>query len=110
MMETNDQKQVLNKNLNSNDIMNEIVRIDSNTVTVSKKEKIHKCAECEKCFTWNYDLKRHVDGVHRKISNFNCELCHIHFKSKAYLSKHVESIHGNQITKLNVNSVINISL
>ena len=40
-----ERKEVLNKNFKDNENMNEIVRMNSNAGTVSKKEKIHKCVE-----------------------------------------------------------------
>ena len=72
------------------------------------KDEGYKCLECEKSFTRNYNLRRHVGRVHQNIQNkilcpkgtnvegqgtnvakHKCRLCHNNFSYNWCLTKHL---------------------
>ena len=53
------------------------------------------CNECDKSFRDNFDLKRHVDGVHLKLKPFKCNQCNRAFCDKWGLKYHVNGVHLN---------------
>ena len=50
------------------------------------------CNECDKSFRDNFDLKRHVDGVHLNIRH-QCDFCDYSFSYKGDLTKHTKRKH-----------------
>lgn len=57
---------------------------------------MYTCNICEKCFTSNYNLKRHVLQVHEKKSFHPCIECDKQFCRKSDLKRHRDSIHAAQ--------------
>uniref|UniRef100_A0A0X3PIS8 PR domain zinc finger protein 15 n=1 Tax=Schistocephalus solidus TaxID=70667 RepID=A0A0X3PIS8_SCHSO len=53
----------------------------------------YSCEFCGKTFLRSSRLKRHVDGVHKKLREFACEVCGKASASKGDLNKHVNSVH-----------------
>lgn len=51
-------------------------------------KKTFACSECEKKFKRNFDLKMHVQRVHKNVRLFSCELCQMSFKNKYDYNRH----------------------
>ena len=70
---------------------------DNKSITKTNHKRIHqlegKCDQCQKRFSENFLLKRHVLSVHKKIKNFSCETCRKAFFAKSDLKAHTLSVH-----------------
>ena len=60
------------------------------------KVKRFKCDSCEKAFTRQDHLRRHVASVHQAQKNFYCDFCEKAFARKDYLKSHIASFHKDQ--------------
>ena len=60
---------------------------------VHDKGKIHRCDQCEKCFTRASGLKEHIKGVHEKLKDNVCEDCGMAFSAHSNLQKHIKNVH-----------------
>ena len=56
----------------------------------------HKCPECSKEFNLKSNMKKHVDGVHRKNWRFKCDHCEKGFFSTKLLTQHLLKKHGQK--------------
>ena len=54
------------------------------------------CESCNKVFTLNGSLKRHIQCIHEKNRPFKCSACEKTFKLKNYLKRHFSSVHENK--------------
>uniref|UniRef100_A0A7S0BI02 C2H2-type domain-containing protein n=1 Tax=Rhodosorus marinus TaxID=101924 RepID=A0A7S0BI02_9RHOD len=52
------------------------------------------CASCGATFKRGYDLRRHIDTVHRQSRNFPCNQCPRTFKQKGHLNEHMRAYHS----------------
>lgn len=46
-------------------------------------------------FSTNSKLKRHIEGVHLKIKDFECEQCDMKFSDNSKLKRHIKMVHLN---------------
>ena len=64
----------------------------------------YSCKECEKYFSRNSTLKKHINYKHLKIprphlpQNFRCTLCSFKSCKESTLDKHIENFHVNKIS------------
>ena len=84
-----------NDNESHNDVEIEIDKANQKKVKGSTKKPNQKfknqCDDCGKAFGDRYKLKRHVEGVHQKIKNFECTICSSKFYRKFHLERHNKS-------------------
>lgn len=75
---------------------NELVEVQEPIPIIPKvKIKIMKfCTLCPKTFSDNYKLRRHVEGVHQKLKNFECVPCQKKFYRKFHLDRHNKRFHN----------------
>ena len=60
--------------------------------------KVKNCEECGKRFKNAKQCKVHIDEVHLKIKNFQCDLCDDSFTRKEHLENHKNSsLHENNL-------------
>ena len=64
-------------------------KLNTNTVP----EAAHDCHECEKSFSRNSSLKRHIETMHKGSKTFICAVCDKPFSQKCHLTQHIETIH-----------------
>ena len=55
--------------------------------------KNHKCDQCDRAFSQQYNLKSHINSVHKKLKNHKCELCDKAFSQSGTLKTHITSVH-----------------
>ena len=62
---------------------------------LNNKEKTFQCSYdgCDKSYTNKGNLKRHIDTIHKKIKNFECDKCEFKFYKKTKLKRHINSVH-----------------
>ena len=53
------------------------------------------CEFCGQILKDIYYLKNHIDHVHRKVKNFQCDQCNVRFSRKQQLVTHIEKAHMN---------------
>ena len=63
---------------------------------LNKSKENHECRVCGKTFQRAYNMKVHIERVHKKIRNYNCKLCQKSFSQKAHLQKHISSFHSGE--------------
>ncbi|XP_017050371.1 zinc finger protein 184 [Drosophila ficusphila] len=65
--------------------------------TANTPRSLHPCAECEKKFTRNFQLKLHMIAVHGVGEmRYQCEECGKSFASRHSLRYHVKSVHSTE--------------
>ena len=84
----------------------EMLAIEENQDFVLASEAIQKispktsasfpCESCNKVFTLNGSLKRHIKSIHEENRPFKCTACEKTFKLKNYLKRHFSSVHENK--------------
>ena len=52
------------------------------------------CDQCEKQFTCQYSLTKHIESVHEKVK-YTCNQCNKQFTDIGSLRKHIQSVHLN---------------
>ena len=81
-----------------------IIKNDSEDLNDSMQPengKSFKCKRCDKTFTADRNLKRHIYTVHEGHKDFQCEQCHQFYSSKQVLERHMERFHKND-TKIQI--------
>jgi len=58
------------------------------------KEKPCFCLQCDKCFSTESDLYRHVRAIHKNEKKYKCTECSKEFNDKCQLNKHI-LVHSN---------------
>ena len=58
-----------------------------------KNKEPRECPECDRVFTFQSELKRHVEVVHLKVKRHKCEHCSKGFSQKCMLEDHVNAVH-----------------
>jgi KRAB domain-containing zinc finger protein len=66
---------------------------NANEQQINLKRTLFSCVICEKQFTRNSQVYRHMRVVHEKVRDFNCEKCAQSFTCKRDLTKHFETVH-----------------
>ncbi|KXJ05435.1 Zinc finger protein 142, partial [Exaiptasia diaphana] len=61
-----------------------------NSASNSKQQ----CHLCHKFLADKYKLKRHIEGVHEKVRNFECQICGDKFQLADQLKQHTNRIHN----------------
>ena len=56
-----------------------------------RREKQATCHLCQKMFYTNKDVIRHINAVHKNIRPYSCFVCHVSFKEKSKLTKHLKT-------------------
>ena len=59
-----------------------------------KRKNVHQCQYCEKLFRKNYNLRLHVNNVHKRIKKHECELCKMKFSDSSNLKRHLNACKG----------------
>ncbi|KAI0763027.1 hypothetical protein BD413DRAFT_213298 [Trametes elegans] len=59
----------------------------------SKRKKIHQCPVCGHFFKTKYNKKQHVDSVHLKLKPFVCSYCQKAFTRNHEMKKHINKNH-----------------
>jgi uncharacterized C2H2 Zn-finger protein len=52
-----------------------------------------RCDHCDKAFSENSKLQRHINATHKKIKRFACDLCDYSSYYKTNLNKHSKAVH-----------------
>ena len=60
--------------------------------SIDQEKNIFKCSECEKTFTADCNLKRHVKSSHTN-SRYNCEKCSKSYTRNYLLNNHLATVH-----------------
>ena len=59
---------------------------------VHEKEKFN-CDFCNRCYSSEQALKRHMTVAHNKITDFKCKSCNFYFGSRSTLNAHIKRVH-----------------
>ena len=54
------------------------------------------CPKCDKTFSNDYKVKRHIQTVHEGVKNWQCTICPKRFSEKKDLGRHVRGVHMGQ--------------
>ena len=54
------------------------------------------CPQCDKTFSNDYKVKRHIQTVHEGVKNWQCTICPKRFYDKKDLGRHVKGVHMGQ--------------
>ena len=54
------------------------------------------CPQCDKTFSNDYKVKRHIETVHEGVKNWQCTICPKRFYEKKDLGRHVKGVHMGQ--------------
>ena len=60
-----------------------------------KNKRQYTCYQCEKQYTRQSNLKKHIQSVHAEIK-YPCDLCDKQFTEKGHLKKHIQSVHKKE--------------
>ena len=77
--------------------------INDSTETENDGNKSFKCDRCDKMFTANRNLKRHIYIVHEGHKDFQCAVCYQFFGFKQILERHMEKMHNIETSKNDTN-------
>ena len=61
--------------------------------TVHEKIKQFQCELCPKKFSQSIDLKRHVAAIHLQLKSFTCDICNQAFSQQCNLKRHKQTKH-----------------
>ena len=53
----------------------------------------YQCEICDKRFSRNWSLKKHVKTVHEGVKNHQCRICNKSFGTLSNLKRHLKSVH-----------------
>jgi uncharacterized Zn-finger protein len=68
-------------------------------LTVHENICDHNCPQCEKAFSQESYLMRHVLTVHENIRDHNCTHCENAFSQESHLRRHVLSVHESCVVQ-----------
>ena len=105
---TNDQKYIEDVP----EIKTELTTNSIALISLDNRQKVQKyyCDLCMKNFTTKYNLKDHVDNVHKKQKNYTCLHCKKSFFQKGCFKKHSQRIHDKKCASCDMSFLGNISL
>jgi KRAB domain-containing zinc finger protein len=55
--------------------------------------KEFKCNICDYETAQSYNLKKHIDSIHKRIKPYECNMCEFETAHKPHLRKHINSVH-----------------
>ena len=61
------------------------------------------CSMCGKEFAGRYTLKRHVDTIHLKLTEFKCPYCYYKCNQKVHLKSHIRHKHMSVVSGMQDN-------
>ena len=70
-------------------------RLDDH-MNIHSHENKHQCESCNKSFTTNYTLQRHIAEIHCEKISFDCDSCESIFTSEDNLKRHMEYTHSTE--------------
>ena len=76
------------------------------TQGVHENIRQYQCHLCQKVFSSNGVLNKHIQAVHGKFRDFQCQFCKHYYSSKSYLDEHILRLHKNEAV-LEANQIIN---
>ncbi|KAM7534938.1 hypothetical protein Aperf_G00000101963 [Anoplocephala perfoliata] len=65
--------------------------------TSSPGVRAFQCGECQKSFSRNSDLQKHIDAVHKGLRPYECTTCKKRFSQKSSLKRHREAVHEDKL-------------
>ena len=68
-------------------------KVKSHLIRVHTIGAQYKCELCHRDFVYQSDMEKHM-LVHKEDKPFMCNLCGAYFKSKIYITQHVQHVHG----------------
>ena len=69
------------------------------TNAVHEGKKPFGCDKCDRKFTSEKDLKRHISEVHEGTKPFECEFCDRKFSRKDAVKHHIAQVHEGKLFK-----------
>ena len=73
----------------------EIAEVDVSLILVNPETNRYDCPieGCSKSYSTRGNLKRHINGVHRNLRPFECDICGESFQQQTNLDDHIAAIH-----------------
>lgn len=65
-----------------------------------KSKRSTHCAECDKTFADYGGLRYHIDHFHKKIKNYECDICGTFFSCKRIITNHIRGVHLKHVEKM----------
>lgn len=65
-----------------------------------KTKRSTYCAECDKTFADYGGLRYHIDHFHKKIKNYECDICGTFFSCKRIITNHIRGVHLKNVEKM----------
>lgn len=65
-----------------------------------KSKRSTYCAECDKTFADYGGLRYHIDHFHKKIKNYECDICGTFFSCKRIITNHIRGVHLKNVEKM----------
>jgi hypothetical protein len=63
------------------------------SVSINKSKRRLECKICSKPICSDYNMKQHIDRVHKKVKPFRCQLCSKAFGYQTVLNLHIDVVH-----------------
>ena len=63
------------------------------SVSINKSKRRLECKICSKPICSDYNMKQHIDRVHKKVKPFKCQLCSKAFGYQTVLNLHIDIVH-----------------
>ena len=101
------QENLLNSKIKSESLDNDI-KLENNLeeqnlvpLKFESKSQNHKCTTCDKMFTSQSSLNRHIKSIHEVVKKFTCDKCNRDFGQNADFIRHMKSVHeGSEFSQL----------
>lgn len=65
-----------------------------------KSKRSTHCADCNKTFADYGGLRYHIDHFHKKIKNYECDICGTFFSCKRIITNHIRGVHLKNVEKM----------
>jgi cytochrome c556 len=63
---------------------------EAGSISISTENSSTTCSVCNKKFRYKCELRRHIEAVHEKKTNFECDLCQKKCYSKSAIKEHIQ--------------------